>query len=1071
MALRAILLGMLVAVLLSGQSTKVELAVELEDAAGRPVPDASVRLTNVATAVTRTVPSTSEGEARFLGLPAGEYRITVTKDGYATLERSGITLQVGGEPTIELTLSPGEVSQTIQVTADTPLLDSTNGTVSFTVDQTRVEKLPLNGRNYIQLIALSPGVTLPPGSSFPRINGSRPRTSEYIYDGISVLQPEPGQVPFDPIIDAIDEFRVEVNSYSAEFGRSNGGIIMVNQKSGSNQVHGTLFEFLRNEALNARNLFATGASTKPRFRRNQYGFVLGGPIQKNRTFFFTAWQGTRLDTGVVRTSTVPTLAERSGIFNVPIYDPASTAQTAAGYVRSAFADNRIPVSRLDPVAMAALARYPLPTSAASANNYRRFGSNKTAQDQFDVRMDRYFSESQRIFARYTFFRDGSNPLTPLPDGSGNIPSGIIANSLTRAHSLATEHSWTISPTVLNQLRFGYTDRSLNRTAVNGPIYQLTGLQQLGAPLNAIGQFSTSVTQWVDNFSWIKGGHSLKAGADIRLEHLNVLQPPAPNGQYSFTNIFSSGLDSSGTPLPGTGNSVASFLLGQVDRYSIDIQPQIIRPRARIAEFFLQDDWKATSRLSLNIGLRYTLNFPSTVQGGRGAVFNLNTQKLDFLGVNGFPNAARNLSKSGFGPRVGLAYRIGNNSVVRSGYGLTWIEMAGITTPFTTPLFPFIQNLSQQTQDNISPAFVLRNGPTAQPQPIGPNAGLGQGVFGVQRNNGSGYAQQWNFTLQHTFGANWSLEAGYLGSKLTRLGVPDINLNQLTVDQLALGSKLIQQVANPYYGQIPATSTIGGPTVALAQLLRPYPEYTTVSLYRNNIGNSTYHSFQTSLQHRFAIGLTFSASYTFSRLIDDAGQVFNAAILTGPVTNFNAADSHNKRLEKDVSTGNIPNVFSAGLVYQLPRFRNVLARGWEISGIARFQSGSPLPVVQATNFNAFAGFGIQRPNRIADPTLPANLRSTSEWFNTAAFTEAPQFTLGTSSRNPVIGPGYKTLDLMIGRTFALSETKNLEFRLEAFNVTNTASLGNPNTTFGSPGFGSITSANDPRVFEAVAKIHF
>ncbi len=1006
---------------LAAQSTQADLSGAILDPDGLPVGGASIRAVQTATNTEAATVSAEDGSYHFPVLPAGPYTLTVTRDGFTTLRREGLAFSAGDQIRLDLTLRPGAAAQSIQVTGEAPLLKTARGTVSFTADRKKIVTLPLNGRNFVPLVALSPGVSLPPDSTLPRFNGSRPRTSEYIYDGISVLQPEPGQVAFFPVIDAIDELRVETNSYSAQYGRSNGGVIMVNQKSGTNELHGTLFEFFRNEKLNARNLFAT-TGAKPRFRRNQYGFVLGGPIQRDKTFFFADWQGTRLDTGVVRTSTVPTMAQKSGVFTAPVTDPLSG---------NPFPGNTIPLTRFDPVALAALARYPDPTNTSAANNYTRTGSNTTAQDQWDLRLDRYFGTTHRVFARYAWVRDHSSPFRPLPDGSGNITSGILGDTLTRADSLATEDSWTLGPTAVNQFRFGYTGRRFHRNSVNTPIYDIAGYQQLGPPPSGTGKFSTSVTQFVDNFSWLRGSHSLKLGADIRLEHLDVLEPALPTGSYQFNDVF-------------TGNSFASFLLGQVTRYSVDSQPETLRPRAKIAEFFIQDDWRATRRLSVNAGLRYTLNFPSTVVGDKFAVFNLNTRQLDF------PHTARNLDKTNFGPRLGLAYKVTDSFVIRSGYGLTWIEMAGITTPFTTPLFPFVQSLTQQSLDNVHPAFLLRNGPTVQPRPIGPDAGLGQGVFATQRDNGSGYAQQWNLGLQKTMGKNWSVEVGYLGSKLTRLGVPDINLNQLNVEQLSLGPALTQQVDG----------------VPLAQRLKPYPNFTAVTLYRNNIGHSTYHSLQARVEKRLSAGLTFNLAYTFSRLIDDAGAVFNAAILTGPVMNYNAADSHNKRLEKDVSTGNIPHVFSAGFVYDPP-----FAHGWEISGILRLQSGSPIAVTQATNYNAFAGFGIQRPNRVADPQLPAGQRSTGAWFNTAAFTPAPQFTLGNSSRNPVSGPPYRTLDVMVGKTFGLTERYSVEFRAEAFNVTNTPSLGNPNGSFGSPGFGSITTANDPRVFEGAVKLHF
>ena len=1049
-----------------------------------------------------------DGTYRFLALPPGEYRVAVSKEGLAPLKRDGIRLRVGDRLELDLDLHLGDTSQTLEVTADAPLLQPNRGTVSFVVEQKKVVTLPLDGRNFVPLIALSPGVSLPPGNLFPRINGSRPRVSEYIYDGISVLQPEPGQVAFYPIIDAIEEFRVETNSYSAEYGRSNGGVIMVNQKSGGNQLHGTLFEFFRNEHLNARNLFAT-TGDKPRFRRNQYGFVLGGPIQKNKTFFFGDWQGTRLNTGVVRTSTVPTSAQRRGVFSTAIFDPATTRRTGAGYQRDGFANNAIPAARFDRAALAALDRYPSPNvfmatgTEATANNYRRLGNDDTVADQFDGRLDRYFGAKHRVFGRYSFLRDDSQPTTPLPDGSGNLTSGVIGNTLTRADSIAAEHSWSLTPASVNQLRFGYTRRRFERESLRTgqpagdvslipnlpltsfsdvlPTYEIVGLQQLGPPASSNATFTTSVTQFIDNYAVVRGSHSLKAGADIRLETLAVLQPPSPTGNFQFTNIFTGGLSPSGAVVASTGSSFASYLLGQVGRFSIDAQPDLLKPRARIAEFYLQDDWRATRRLTLNFGARYTLNFPSTVVDDRGAVFNLATQQLNFLGTSGFSRAARNLEKKNFGPRAGLALKLSDSMVLRSGYGMTWIEQAGITTPFTTPLFPFIQTLGQQSLDNLNPALVLSQGPTVSVQSPNPDSGLGQGVFGVQRDNGSGYAQQWNLMLQKTFGSNWSLEAGYLGSKLTRLGVPDVNLNQLRVEQLALGPILTQQVSNPYYGQVPSNTSLGAPTIARGQLLRPYPRFTTVTLYRNNIGHSTYHSLQSKVEKRFSGGITFTASYTFSRLIDDAGAVFDSAVLTGPVTNFQAADSFNKRLEKDVSTGNVPHTLAGGFVYELPfgrvrthsfqGWRDAIGGGWQIAGILRAQSGSPIAVTQATNLNAFAGFGIQRPNRLADPTLPSGQRSTARWFDTAAFSQAAQFTIGNSSRNPVAGPGYKTLDVTLGKTFIISEHFRAEFRAEAFNATNTPPLGNPNGSFGNPGFGTITTALDPRVFELVLKLQF
>ena len=414
------------------------------------------------------------------------------------------------------------------------------------------------------------------------------------------------------------------------------------------------------------------------------------------------------------------------------------------------------------------------------------------QDQADFRLDRYFGEKHRIFGRYTFFRDDDTPVTPLPDGSGSLTSGVIGHAITRGDAFVGDYNWVLSPSALNQFRVGYSRRDLNQTSLqNGgitvpglpansfasvlPIFTVAGFQQIGPTTAANSNFTTSITEFLDTFTLVRGRHTLKFGADIRREALDVLNPPNPTGSFAFTTT---GTNSS--TVAGSGNALASLLLGQVNAFTIDIQKQVIQPRAHIAEFFVGDDWKVSPRLTLNIGTRYTLNFPSTEKHDQGAVFNLNTQVLDF------PHTARELECCDFGPRVGLAYRVGDSWVIRSGYGMIFFEQSGITTPFTIPQFPFVQTVGQQSQDNVNAAFALSNGPTVQVTAPNPNSGLGQGVFGVDRNNGSGYSQQWNFTVQKTIGKNWNVEAAYLGSKNTRLGIPDANINQLPSQYLSHG---------------------------------------------------------------------------------------------------------------------------------------------------------------------------------------------------------------------------------------------------------------------------------------------
>jgi hypothetical protein len=1049
-----------------GQAGRAELFGIIQDPSGLPVPKAKVEAEDQATKARYSATSGERGEYHIVGLPPGQYVLTVEQPGFRIYRQSGVVLRLAGQSAVDVKLAIGAPTQSVDVTAAASLLQTASGEVSLNVNEKEIVTLPLDGRNFIPLVTLSPGVALPNGQFLPRINGSRPRTNEYIYDGISVLQPEPGQVVYFPIIDGMAEFKLNVNAYSPEYGRSNGGTVMVIGKSGSNDFHGSLFEFFRNEDLNARNLFAQ-PGPNPEFRRNQYGLTVGGPIQSNKTFFFVDWQGTRLLTGITRFSVVPTLAQRQGIFTQAIFDPGTSPRTQ-------FGNNTIPMSRFDPIALQILQHYPLP-NVAGANNFVRTAVEPDNQDQADFRLDRYFGEKHRVFGRYTFFHDDDNPVTPLPDGSGSLTSGSIGHAFTRGDAFVGDYNWIASPTALNQFRVGYSRRDLNQTSLqNGgitgpglpsnsfssvlPIFTVSGLQQIGPTTAANSKFTTSITEYLDTFTLVRGRHTIKFGADLRREALDVLNPPNPTGAFAFATT---GTNSSA--VSGSGNALASLLLGQVNTFSIDVQKNVIQPRAHIAEFFVGDDWRISPRLTLNIGTRYTLNFPSTETSNQGAVFNLNTQVLNF------PHTSRELECCDFGPRVGLAYRISDSWVVRSGYGMVYFEQSGITTPFTIPQFPFVQTLGQQSADNVNAAFALSSGPTVQVTAPNPNSGLGQGVFGTDRNNGSGYSQQWNLTVEKTFGPNWNVEVSYLGSKNTRLGIPDANINQLPSQYLSMGAALLTKVANPFFGQIPASSSLGAATIAAQQLLRPYPRFTSVALFRDNVGNSSYSAAAAKLEKRLSHGLTLNASYTFSKLIDDASSVFSQTIFTGPVLNTTgAADAYNRHLERDVSSGDIPRVFSLGWVYDIPKLWKIA--GWQIAGLVRVQAGDAVPVTQTTNNNSSLGFAVQRPNRISNPN-ELDGRTVARYFNTAAFTAAPQFVIGNSSRNPVRGPGLQEADLMIGKTFRIRERLSFEFRAECFNVSNTPPLNDPNGSFGSAAFGSITSAGNPRDFEFVGKIHF
>jgi len=1102
---------LVVSVSLIGSTAYAQIAADLRgrvlDASGAAVANAQVELTQSSTNIHQTTTSSSSGDYLFTHLNPGSYRLDVTASGFKRLSRTGVTAIVGQTVSADLILIVGGDQQTVTVDSDAPLLQAATSNIQTNIAGPTVVAMPLNTRIFVQLSTLAPGVALPPGTLLPRINGGRPRTNEYLYDGISALQPEPGQVAFFPILDDIHEFTIEANNVPAEFGRFNGGVVNIATRSGSNAIHGSLFEFFRNESLNARNYFASPTARKPEYRRNLYGATLGAPILRDHLFFFGDYQGIKQLIGVTRISTIPTLAERQGIFTgvSNIYNPQPTTVVAGKNVRQQFPNNVINVP-LDPAAKALLARFPTPTNLnAAANNYTRTANDADHQNQFDIRIDGAFGTRDHAFGRYSYYEEVESPVAPLPDGSGAIngsvlgTGGVVGLSSVLGQQAVLNETHTFSPHLVNDFRLGYTRRgnsilgpNLDNTAsaalgIPGiptnaafnnalPLFTFTGFQQLGPSPSTFSLYQTAVWQSVDTVVFTRGRHAFKAGIDFRWYQLNAVSPPNPTGSFAFTTT---GTNQQG--VTNSGNAIASFLLGQVDTFQIDLQESKIRPRDHIEEYFLQDDWKATDRLTLNIGARWTLHFPSTEKTNQGAVFNLQTQQLDYLGQNGNSRSARELHYTNVAPRVGFTYLVTPKTVVRSGFGIVFIDQSGITTPFTTPQFPFIQNVQQKTQDSVNAAFALSSGPSVAPIPFTPDAGLGQSVYTVNKSAGSGYVQQWNLAVQRSITNNLSAEIAYVGSHIVHVGIPDSNLNQLTAAQLAQGPSLLTQVNNPYYGQVPSSSSVGTRTVSQAQLLKPYPRFLNVATYRNNSGTTNYNAIQGKVEQRLSHGVSFLFAYTHSKLIDDASSVFSSTVLSSPnSSSLIAADTFRPYLERDSSNGDMPNVTSFTGIYDLPagrghRFASTgvassLLGGWTLNAIMSLQSGMPVTVTQATNNNAFAGFALQRPNIVANTGLPSNQRTPARYFNTSAFATAPQFVIGNASRNPVRGPAYRDLDIALVKHTRLPGETDMELRAEIFNITNTPAFAQPNGSFGSAAFGSITSTTtDPRVAQFAVRL--
>jgi hypothetical protein len=1098
--LRSILPLFLSLALSASAQISSDLQGRVLDPTGSAVPNARIELVQLDTNIHQLATTSSSGFYTFAQVNPGKYKVEVTAPGFEHLVRSGITLILGQTVSLDLPLSVGNDRQSVTVTADTPVLQSATSEIETNIPGRTVLAIPLNTRNFVQLATLAPGVELPPGTLLPRINGGRPRTNEYLYDGISALQPEPGQVAFFPILDSIAEFTVEADNVSAEFGRFNGGVVNVATRYGTNAFHGSLFEFFRNEDLNARNYFAP-TGPKPEYRRNLYGATLSGPVLHDKLFFFTDYQGIKQLIGRTLTSTIPTLNERQGIFTgvSKIYNPAQTQIVGGKYIRTEFPNDTIDptLTPFDPAAVALLARFPKPTSSGAANNYKRTANDADHQNQFDLRVDAAFRSSDRAFARYTYYNEVEQPVTYLPDGSGPTAPAIfgtsgnagLSNVLGQQAVFGETHTFT--PHLLNDVHAGYTRRGNNtagpvlgdtastalgipgiptNAAFNTalPLFTFTGFQQLGPTASTFAQYQTAVWQFLDTVDFTRGRNSIKAGLDFRWYQLNTVSPPNPTGSFAFTTTGTDTQSTASTSTTG-GNAIASFLLGQVDTFSIDLQTAKIRPRDKIEEYFVQDDVHASTNLTLNLGVRYTLAFPSTEKNNQGAVFNLATQQLDFLGVDGNSRSARELHYGNFAPRVGFAYLITPKTVVRSGFGIVFIDQSGITTPFTTPQFPFIQNVQQKTQDSVNAAFKLSSGPTVKPIALTANAGLGQSVYTANRKAGSGYVEQWNLAFQRAITANLSVDIAYVGSHIVHVGIPDSNLNQLTADQLAVGltdpAALTGKVPNPNAGQVPGS--LGATTIAAAQLLKPYPRFQNVATYRNNSGTTNYNGLEVKVEQRLDHGLSLLFAYTHSKLIDDASSVFSSTVLSSPNTSsLIAADTFRPYLERDSSSGDMPNVTSAAATYELPAGHN-----------HRFAShGLASTLLGGFSINLIAGISLQRPNIIANPSLPSSQRSPTRFFNTAtpnspgAFAPAPTFTFGNASRNPVRGPSYRDVDFSLIKHTHLAEKVDMEFRAEIFNLTNSPAFSQPNGSFGSAAFGTITTTTtDPRVVQFAVRL--
>jgi len=1089
------------------------------------VPNASVEVTNVATGVTQATRTGSGGAYTLPLLRPGLYKVAIQAEGFRRSERSGIQLAVDQVARLDFQLELGSVTESVQVTAQTQSVDQETSSLGQIIDNRRIVEMPLNGRNVMSLIQLTAGVTQQAGinsgfadpagfvTSNVAIGGGRGSMNQLLFDGANNAAPERQEAAVSPSVDAVAEFKVYTNGSPAEFGRTTGGAISMVTKGGTNELHGTLYEFLRNDKLDARNPFA---ATRPPFRYNQFGGSAGSPILlpklydgRNRSFWFFNYEGYRYITYQNNVLTVPTPLQRAGNFAdtrlangtvLGVFDPesAATNPNGAGFVRMPFPDNTIPGSRFDRISAQIVRDVPLPNQTPSnavtnINNYGEQTRRLTNNDQWIGRFDHNIGSQHRLTYRLAY-----NKNVIRPDGQfGNYLSAGEGNDLFDRNYSQQVASWayTISPTTFSELRTGYVRTLLQRDPPTSGadldrLKYPAVIPRVQFPNHAIADFTTvGGGQTVDgglhtislheSITKVMGAHTLKFGGEIWTIRRNRFQFGGLSGVFNFNRDLTNNPQAPQT----TGYGVATFLLGAVNSGSLTVGSKR-HERSKYFAAFLQDDWRVNRRLTLNIGLRYD------IEGNAYDVFN-ERSNFNFFRTNPVTNLAGVVEFAGvdygrhpvptdrnnFGPRFGFAYTVDREAktVIRGFYGILY---QGIFESFESNLGWSQNTPFSDPSIGPRPTFYLSQGPRTilQPQKSSQGAAsfLGLSAEGRTADDRVGYTQQWNLGVQRALPGGWSVETVYAASKGTRIGIGALGIaeNALPTQFLAQGFDLQMLVPNPLFER-----GSFGRTVARRQLLLPYPAFQGITRRNPTFGSSIYHSLQINARKRMSRGHTVNVAYTFGKVIDDTVASLSAGFAgynTG-VTDYQ--DPENRRAERSISPADVSTRLVIGYLAELPfgkgkRFAlrgpaEWVLGGWQLSGILTLQSGLPLAIRGANNNAA------NRPNSTGR-SAKLDGGTAARWFDTAQFVLPPLFTLGNVGRvlPDVRSPGLEQLDFGLHKYFSFGERVRLQLRGEAFNATNRTNLAPPNVTFTSPAFGNINSTATPaRVAQVGAKVNF
>ncbi|WP_213805463.1 carboxypeptidase-like regulatory domain-containing protein [Granulicella sp. dw_53] len=1113
------LLGVSVVTRLYAQVEGGIITGNVSDSSGAAISKASVDIVNVASG--EHIPTTANRRGDFTSatLRPGTYSVTVTAPGFKTVIQDGLVLQVGSKSAVNVVLPVGDAGETVEVTAQAPAMETTQGTVGTVVEAQPVQELPLNGRNALALTLETPAVrsnsaTNPQGfadrgTSLAAIviNNGPTAMNANLLDGANNLNNFSGELAINPAVDSVQEFKVQTGYMSAEYGLTGGGVITLASKSGSNGYHGDVYEFFRNDYLDARDWFLDPTSKKPPLRYNQFGGAVGGPVMRDKLFFFANFEEFRYVTSAVYTATVPTLRQRTGDFSdlqtcsldankntvvklVKIYDPATTKASGTTFSRAQFPGNKINRA-LDPVALNIQnAIYPTPNrtssdaceALSSTNNFQSVKPNVRSMYQSLGRLDYRISSKQSMFARYAYYVNNTD------NGSTNgsyLPSPIVAKRYDSfgSQSAVVEHTYVFSPSTINELRLAVTRTTFPFVVAN---YNQDWPSKLGFPTNVppfvfptitgtglpavngqVGQRNTANPQIIDTVTVNHGRHNVRFGFVAAHSQSNNSQLTTPSGNFSF----SSALTNLPSSTAGTGSAYASFLLGSVQSATLTVyrEPGYWN---FLASGFIQDDFKVSPRFTINAGLRY--DFQETPHEHHDGLSNFDPNGVSpsvgqrgttaYAQHGGYGRTFTGNDYKDYGPRLGFAWDVfgDGKTSLRGGAGIYYVSLNNQL--FNQPTAGFSSTTTSYTSTNsgITPALQLSNGFSSPPlQPLGADGGpdflLGQAIAYVQPKSSTPMSQQWNLNIQHELPGRFVTEIGYLGNYGVHMIAGDYNMNVLPNQYLSLGTALTQNVPNPYAGKVPGS--LGAATITRKQSLLPFPYYGAITVTSPRDGNFHGDAMFVAVQRHGNHGLTLLSSYTFSKLLDNGIQdaldgYIGVSTAGGAVT---PQDPNNRQAEYSLDPTDIKHRFVGSALYELPFghgkkfFANGggvvdrLIRGWQFNTIVTAQSGLPIRISGANNSAA------SRPNFVAGKTA-ANVnksdRSVKSWFDTTVFQNPDPYTFGNVPR--VLpnsrGPKYIDVDASVFKTTNIAENVDLQLRLESFNMFNHPNFGLPSGAF-------------------------